>query len=277
MNSLLTIPPSLPFRQGSLRDKKRILENGKLMAYEKLLKEVIAVALEKGIQFGSIQVIDSVHTIADVNIEKDEKRQRDGQPPRDGSARRGVKGNKMARDEKGRRRKERIYLYCYKQHVSLNAQTGLITSLRPSPGSAYDGHFLPSLIESDLEQEIPVGIVAADRGYDDGENHEFSRERGIASAIHLNSYRTQKKDKEIWVKLKESPFYQKGIRERGKIEGKFGEIKEYHEFGRCRYLGLLRYAIQGYLTAIAVNLKRIVKLLTGVGLKGPKRSCLSAS
>jgi len=198
----------------------------------------------------------------------------------------------MVKDEKGRRRKERLYFYGYKQHVSFNAQTGLITSLRPSPGSAYDGHFLPTLIEYDLEQGVPVSIVAADRGYDDGENHEFLREKGIASAIHLNRYRTEKKDKnkEIWVKLcvrhpedalasegKESPSYQRGIRERRKIEGKFGEMKKHHGFGRCRYLGLLRYAIQGYLTAIALNLKRIVKLLTGVGLKGPKRSCLGVT
>ena len=111
MNTLLITPPSLPFRQGSLRDKKRILENGKLMAYEKLLKEVIAIALEKGIKLGSIQVIDSVHTIADVNIEKDERRQKDGQSPRDGSARWGVKGNKMVKDERGQRRKERLYRF----------------------------------------------------------------------------------------------------------------------------------------------------------------------
>jgi len=67
------------------------------------------------------------------------------------------------------------------------------------------------------------------------------------------------------------------MRERRKIEGKFGEMKKHHGFRRCRYLGLLRYAIQGYLTAIEVNLKRIVKLLTGAGLKGPKRSCLWAT
>jgi len=256
------------------------------MAYEKLLKEITKIALEKEIKLGSIQVIDSVHTIADVNVEKDERRQKGGKPPRDGSARWGVslqdpvgKATTVVKDEKGRKRKERLYFYGYKEHVSMNAQTGLITSLRPSPGSAYDGHFLPSLTESDLEQGIPVGIVAADRGYDGGENHEFLREKGIASAIHLNSHRTQKKDKneEIWVKLKESRSYQRGIRERGKIEGKFGEMKKHHGFGRCRYLGLLCYAIQGYLTAIAVNLKRIVKLLTGVGLKGPKRSCLWAT
>ena len=64
------------------------------MAYEKLLKEITKIALEKGIQLGSLQVIDSVHTVADVNVEKDEKRQRDGKPPRDGSARWGVEGQK---------------------------------------------------------------------------------------------------------------------------------------------------------------------------------------
>ena len=98
--------------------KKRILENGKLKAYEKLLKEIIKIALEKGIKLGSLQVIDSVHTVADVNVEKDEKRQRDGRPPRDGSARWGVKGKKVVRDEEGRRRKERLYFYGYKEHVS---------------------------------------------------------------------------------------------------------------------------------------------------------------
>jgi hypothetical protein len=54
-------------------------------------------------------------------------------------------------------------------------------------------------------------------------------------------------------------------------------MKKHHGFGRCRYLGLSRYAIQGYLTAIVVNLKRIVKLLTGIGLRGLKRSCLSVT
>ena len=64
---------------------------------------------------GSIQVIDSVHTIADVNVEKDERRQRDGLPPRDGSARWGVslqdpvgKATRMVTGERGQRRKERL-------------------------------------------------------------------------------------------------------------------------------------------------------------------------
>lgn len=66
--------------------KNRILENGKLVAYERLLKEITKIALEKGIKSGSLQVVDSVHTEADVNVEKDERRQRNGRPPRDSGA-----------------------------------------------------------------------------------------------------------------------------------------------------------------------------------------------
>lgn len=61
------------------------------------------------------------------------------------------KGTKRVTDEKGWSRKEKEYFYGYKQHASLNAETGLITSLRFSPGSAYDGHYLPTLVEENLE------------------------------------------------------------------------------------------------------------------------------
>ncbi|MCL5952863.1 MAG: transposase, partial [Chloroflexi bacterium] len=47
-------------------------------------------------------------------------------------------------------------------------------------------------------------------------------------------------------------------------ERKFGEGKLWHRLGRCRYLGLVRYGMQAHLTALALNLKRIVFLLTGV-------------
>ena len=50
---------------------------------------------------------------------------------------------------------------------------------------------------------------------------------------------------------------------------RFGEAKKYHGLGRCRYLGLVRYAVQAYMTAIAFNLKRLVRLLTGVPFKAP--------
>ena len=68
--------------------------------------------------------------------------------------------------------------------------------------------------------------------------------------------------------LKESSAYRMGQEERDKIERKYGEAKESHGLRRCRYLGRLRYTIQAYLTAIGLNLKWMVKVLTGVNLRG---------
>jgi hypothetical protein len=78
-----------------------------------------------------------------------------------------------------------------------------------------------------------------------------------------------KKDdnKQPWLDLVKTPQYQAGLKERYKIEGKFGEAKQGHGLGRCRYLGKFGFAVQAFMTAIMLNLKRIVKILTGVGFK----------
>ncbi len=91
----------------------------------------------------------------------------------------------------------------------------------------------------------------------------------LHSAIRLKKTRTDKKDdnKQVWLDLKQTPQYQQGLKERYKIERKFGEAKQGHGLGRCRYLGKAGFAVQAFLTAIMLNLKRIVKFMTGVGFK----------
>jgi len=166
----------------------------------------------------------------------------------------------------------------YKDQVSLNAETEIITSVKPGYGDEYDGRWFPYLVERDLKKGIEIETVAGDRGYDDGENHYFLEQKGVNSAIRLKDFRTQKKDsnKEGWLKLKGSKGYQEGLKQRYKIERKFGEMKKWHGFGRCRYLGLARHAIQLFLTSIAVNLKRMVKLLAGISFRGEVKSYLKA-
>ena len=257
--------------------KDRLIEKEGTKAYEELFNEMVKIAQEKGVKFGKVQIIDSVHTVADVNIGKDKARQKEGKPPRDGDACWGVKGEKVVWSN-GKRRKETEYFYGYKDQVSLNAEAEIITSVKPGYGDEYDGRYLPYLVERDLKKGIGIETVAADRAYDDGENHYFLETKGKSSAIRLHDYRTEKKDKnkEGWIKLKESKEYQEGLKERYKIERKFGEMKKWHGFGRCRYLGLLKHAIQCYLTCMVVNLKRIVKLLTGTGFREETRSYLRA-
>ncbi|MBN2356205.1 transposase [candidate division KSB1 bacterium] len=46
------------------------------------------------------------------------------------------------------------------------------------------------------------------------------------------------------------------------MERKFGEAKQGHGLGHCRYVGKTRFTVQAYFTAIMLNLKRMVKLLT---------------
>ena len=251
--------------------KSRLLENGRVTAFEKLLVEVVSIAREQGIRFGSIHVMDSAHSVADVDVEKDRHRQgKDAQPPRDPNAAWGVKNDRMSTNAEGQRVRSKQYFYGYKAHVSLDAQSGLITSMVHTPGGAYDGHQLPKLLHKDLQQDLPVTIVTADRAYDDSDNHVLLDTKGIASAIRLNTHRLRKKDpsRAVWEALCRRPEYQQGLKERYKIERKFGEAKVRHGLGRCRYVGIVRYAIQGFLTAIALNLKRMVLLLTGVPFKG---------
>ena len=151
----------------------------------------------------------------------------------------------------------------------MNAESGLITSLETTSGEAFDGHHFCSLVDHDLAQGLPVDTYAADKGYDDGDNHYYLELKKLYSAIHLKENRTEKKDphKKVWLNLKKTPQYKDGLKERYKIERKFGEAKQSHGFNRCRYTGNARYTVQSFLMAIVLNLKRLVKLLTGMNFK----------
>ena len=100
---------------------------------------------------------------------------------------------------------------------------------------------------------------------DDGDNPEYLASKGIHSALRLNKVRTAKKDrnKEGWEALLQAPEYRQGQRERYKIGQKFGEAKERDGLRRCRYGGWVGFAIQVFLTAVVLNLKRTEARMRG--------------
>lgn len=51
--------------------KNRLLENGGQGAYEGFFDEIIEIARERGMKFGRLQVVDSVHVVADINVVKE--------------------------------------------------------------------------------------------------------------------------------------------------------------------------------------------------------------
>jgi IS5 family transposase len=249
--------------------RERLVQRGRQKVFEEMLEEIVQIALRKGIRFGAIQIVDSVHSIANVNTDKDQQRQGKGKGPRDPDARWGVKHTRKVKNEAGKEEKQIEYFYGYKAHVSLNAENGLITSLETTSGEAYDDHHFISLVDHDLKQSLPMETYTADKAYDDGENHYNLEMRGLHSAIRLKRTRIGKKDdsRQVWLDLSQTLQYQQGLKERYKIERKFGEAKQGHSFGRCRYLGRMGFMVQAFFTAIMLNLKRLVKLITGVGFR----------
>ena len=81
--------------------KARLIANRRGEKLQELLAEIIKIAKEKGIQLGTIQVMDSVHTVAHVNTGKDQKRQKEGKAPRDPDGPVGGEGHAAGTDEGG--------------------------------------------------------------------------------------------------------------------------------------------------------------------------------
>jgi IS5 family transposase len=249
--------------------KERLLKREGPGAFEKLFQQIVRAAQEKGIKLGRIQVVDATHSIADVDVKKDDERQQRGGKPRDEDAAWGSKGRKRVRTAEGKMVLVNRSFYGYKAHLSLDAQSEIITSVVVTAGHRPDGQEFSKLVQADEEAGIEAAIYAGDKGYDESPAAtEMLFCRGKSSALCLNRYRTEKYPEGLWAELKASEDYQAGLRERYKIEQKNAEAKRRHGLGRCRYLGLAKYAVQAFLTAMVMNLKRMVWLWCGTRFRG---------
>jgi len=269
----LAVNESAPDHSTLCAFKRRMEQAGCWERFEMASDEILGQAMAAGVNMGTIQLVDSVHTVADVDNDADRERQQSGKLPRDPQAQLVKKGKRRQTEANGKVTTKEVQYLGYKSHVSLNAETGLITSLRPTAGSAADNKQFEPLFEHDEALQINAQIYAADRAYDDTDLHYLLHCAGKHSALQLQNYRTHKKDpnKAPWLRMLASQEYQLGRAERYKIERKFGEAKRWHGFGRCRSLGLRRYGIQAFMTAIALNVKRIAYLLVGIRFRSPAR------
>jgi len=240
--------------------KKRIsqLKGGNI--WNRLFVRVLRKAKRLGIVFGTVQIIDSTHTTANVNLSKDNERKKNGKPPHDPDAKFGVKRvtNEIKKDSQGQTTnfKNKKSIYGYKAHTSINAKTKLITALTVTGANSPDGQEFIPLVKKDRKVNHKINGYTADKGYDDINNHNYCTNRKIFSAIVIKNNRKQKH----WLDLKDNPTYQQLTKLRPQIEAKFGEEKQQHGFDLCRYIGIKNYQIQASLTAITVNLKRMMSL-----------------
>jgi len=246
--------------------KDRLLSEGNWDELGRIFDGLLQQARDQGLRLGCIQLVDSVHTQADVNAEKDKQRQKHGQVSRDPDARVVYKGEREVVEPDGETVKRKIRYRGYKTHVSMDAKTRVVTSVKPDWGDGADNQAFPALLEHDRSLGLPTHTYGGDKAYDDTDLFERIEQLGLHVGIKLRRTRTTKKDanKQRWLDLKETLHYQVATALRSRVEQPFGQAKDKHGFERCRYLGHLSHGLQAFLTFMVVNTKRMVKLLTGI-------------
>lgn len=246
--------------------KERLLSEGNWDELERIFDGLLQQARDQGLRLGCIQLVDSVHTQADVNAEKDKQRQKHGQAPRDPDARVVYKGEREVVEPDGETVKRNIRYRGYKTHVSMDAKTRVVTGVKPDWGDGADNRAFPALLEHDRSLGLPTHTYGGDKAYDDTDLFERIELMGLHVGIKLRRTRTTKKDanKQRWLLLKATHHYQVATALRSRVEQPFGQAKDKHGFERCRYLGHLSHGLQAFLTFMVVNAKRLVKLLTGI-------------
>jgi transposase, IS5 family len=239
--------------------------------------EIIILAQIRGVDLGFTQSIDSTHTIANVNNGKERERTKKiseggkGKKLRDPDSKYGVKKTKNVKTTKGEKVEITEGYVGYKSHFSVSAISNLITSYLVTTMAAYDGHFFEPLMKDDLKKGVAKRgktTYGADRGYDDGENHVWLETEKLKDAICLKGIQTGETPIARWTKHTTQEEFDAGRKQRYTVERVNGSVKKDHGLGRARYLGLQKMALQTSLTALAHNLKTLVKLWTGIPLRG---------
>ena len=102
----------------------------------------------------------------------------------------------------------------------------------------------------------PPRVVTADKAYDRKDNHRYLSGNHIRNGIILRKNLTKEYIKHS---IKRVSKVSKSIRPI--IEHKFADMKKHHGLALARYIGLIKARIQVYMTAISVNVKRMIKLI----------------
>jgi IS5 family transposase len=227
----LAIDESPPDASSLTRFRDRLGEE----RFARIFNQVVEIAREKGLVSDRLSIVDSTDVKAKVDTFKI-KDNPDTSPDKD--ARHGYKSEKKS-------------FFGYKAHASMDSDSEIITKLGTTPGNTHDGKEFPKVMDTHSM------ITTADKAYDSKKNHRLLRRKRTTSAIIIKKNRKSRRLRKHQMRT-EVIAAQK---ERPKIERKFAELKRFHGLREARYWGLAKMAIQVTLTAIACNLKRMVKLL----------------
>lgn len=146
--------------------------------------------------------------------------------------------------------------YGYKSHTNNDVETELVTAVATTDASVSDGSMLTVLTDKEREArgEDAIRKQGGDKGYVG--NAEALATRDIMDyTIPRHNMIVEREQKE------RNTHYLHLRHERHKVERKYAEGKRWHHLGYARYRGRWKVHLQGVLTYLVMNLKRMVNLL----------------
>lgn len=219
---------------------------------KKLFDDLVNDAARSGLVLDKLSIVDATAIKAKVDTFKLKK------PDDDAPGSGGGSGGGPDSDARWGKKSEKKPFFGYKAHAAMDDGSELITRIEVSPGDAHDGSFFPEVHDPYAEG------VTADKAYDSESNFDLIRSSGQFPAI-IPKKKRGKKHGHISGRYHdfERPYYYRQKKRRPCIEHKFAEGKMRHGLGRARYWGLAKVRVQVFLTALALNLKRMVALTFG--------------
>lgn len=212
------------------RARKRIGTNRLAQIFADLKSQLQA----KGLMSEVFTFVDATHLIAKANLwqERDkaikakyEKLNNETLPKvaHDKQARIGCKGGNK-------------YWYGYKQHTSVDMQSGFINKVAITPANLTDAQGLKHVAPN-------AGAVYADKGYCTKPCKQVAKRKGLhLAAIKNNNMKDKNQDLDRWYSGIRSPY-----------ERVFSKQNK-----RVRYVGIAKNQFSAFMNALCFNLKRLV-------------------
>lgn len=222
-------------------------------AFERMFYRVLEEAERLGIQISTKRNADATDIKADVDIShcvKDKQSKNDhtwiSRNTSDPDAGFGRKGNAPMSKR----------WYGYKSHTNADVETELVTAVETTDASVSDESMLAPLLDKEREArgEDVIRKQGGDKGYVG--NADALAERGIHDYVIPRDNMREERERKL-----RNTHYLHVKHQRYKVEQKFAEGKRWHHLGNARYRGRWKVHLQGLLTYLVMNLKRIITLL----------------
>lgn len=218
---------------------------------KQLFDDLVLVAADKGFVVDKLSLVDATAVKAKVDVYKLKKKGPDDPP--DGSGRGGPDPDARW----GKKSKKKAW-YGYKAHAAVDDGSELITKIEVSGADVHDGSFFPEVHDPCAEG------VTADKAYDSAANFDLIRESEQRPAIIPKRKRGKERGHvSARYEAAERGYYYRMKKRRPRVEHKFAEGKRWHGLGVARYWGMAKVRFQVYMTALTLNLKRLVTLKWG--------------